>query len=282
MSILIFLVALLFLWQGTYFVLVDWLGIYKCYAFPSPVGVGQKLVELWHRGTLGQIISNSLLRGLQGYLVAIVIGVLLGVLLYRSKYLQKNLRPLILGVQTLPSVCWVPFSILWFGLSEHAILFVVIMGSSFGIAIGVDQAMQHVAPIHKKVAYTMGANQWQLYTKVIFHAALPEFVMVLKQGWSFAWRSLMAGEVMTTSIGLGQTLVTGRDLADINQVALVMLLIIGIGVCIDQCFFTVVENHLLRTRGLLPEKKRGRVVVYTKRVLRWGYGLVGGFAKSFS
>ena len=155
-----------------------------------------------------------------------------------------------LGVQTLPSVCWVPFSILWFGLSTKAILFVTVMGSAFSIAISVDNAIKNVLPIYTKAALTMGASKRQIYLHVILPACLPEFLTGLKQGWSFAWRALMAGEVMTTSIGLGQTLITGRDLADINQVMLVMLVIVAVGMLIDKCFFSVLEHRILLKRGL--------------------------------
>ena len=175
---------------------------------------------------------------------------LLGLLIHRFHYLQKNLKPLVLGIQTLPSVCWVPFSILWFGLSTKAILFVVVMGAAFSVAISVDNAIKNVQPIYTKAALTLGANKNQLYHYVIFPACLPELVTGMKQGWSFAWRALMAGEVMTTSVGLGQTLIMGRDLADINQVMLVMLVIVLVGIVIDKCIFSVAERRILSRRGL--------------------------------
>ena len=126
------------------------------------------------------------------------------------EYLHQNMRPFVMGIQTLPSICWVPFSILWFGLTEQAIIFVVIMGSAFSMAVATDNAIQNVPPIYKKAALTLGANQKQIYWKVILPASLPELISGLKQGWSFAWRALMSGEVMTTCIGLGQTLSTKR------------------------------------------------------------------------
>ena len=250
MSIMVFLILLIVLWQGVYWLGVDILSIWKFYSVPSPIGVAERFVGLIQDGTLGAATLNSLLRGISGYAVAVVIGVILGLLIYHFDYLQKNLKPIVLGVQTLPSVCWVPFSILWFGLSTQAILFVVVMGSTFSIAISVDNAIKNIQPIYIRAARTMGAGKWQLYTKVIFPAALPELVTGLKQGWSFAWRALMSGEVMTTSIGLGQTLITGRDLADINQVMLVMLVIVVIGILIDKCIFSVIEKRLLKKRGL--------------------------------
>ncbi len=250
MSMVIFLGILLVIWQGFYWISVDVLEVCKAYSVPSPLGVAERFVELCSDGTLLQATGNSLLRGIAGYFIAVLVGILLGLLIHQFAYLQKNLKPVVLGVQTLPSVCWVPFSILWFGLSTQAILFVVVMGATFSIAISVDNAIKNVQPIYIKAAKTMGASKKQLYLHVILPACLPELVTGLKQGWSFAWRALMAGEVMTTSIGLGQTLIMGRDLADINQVMLVMLVIVIVGIVIDKCIFSVIEKRLLIKRGL--------------------------------
>ncbi|MGN0154442.1 MAG: ABC transporter permease [Lachnospiraceae bacterium] len=253
MGVIVFLIILILIWQGFYWVSVDLLAIFKAYSVPSPMGVGQRFIELCSDGTLLEATGNSLLRGIIGYAIAVVIGVAIGLLINHFAYLQKNLKPLVLGIQTLPSVCWVPFSILWFGLSTQAILFVVVMGATFSIAISVDNAIKNVPPIYIKAARTMGAGKRQLYWHVILPASLPELVSGLKQGWSFAWRALMAGEVMTTSVGLGQTLIMGRDLADINQVMLVMVVIVVVGIIIDKCIFSVIEKRLLTKRGLLSE-----------------------------
>ena len=212
--------------------------------------MGRCFLELMQDGSLLQATLNSLFRGILGYAIAVLIGVALGVSLYHFKYLQRNMKHIILGIQTLPSVCWVPFSILWFGLSTQAILFVVVMGSAFGIAISVDNAIKNIPVIYTRAALTMGASRCQMYCYVLFPACLPEMIAGLKQGWSFAWRALMAGEVMTTSIGLGQTLIMGRDLADINQVMLVMIVIVVVGIVIDKCIFSVIERHVLGKRGL--------------------------------
>lgn len=251
MGFLLFLILLVTAWQGIYWLGVEILQLWKPYAMPSPLGVAESFLDLCQDGRLLEATGNSLLRGIGGYAIALVIGVLLGFLLHQSKYLQKNLKPLVLGIQTLPSVCWVPFSILWFGLTTQAILFVVVMGAAFSVAISVDNAIKNVQPIYTKAALTLGANKKQLYLYVILPACLPELVAGMKQGWSFAWRALMAGEVMTTSVGLGQTLIMGRDLADINQVMLVMLVIVLVGIIIDKCIFSVAERRILRKRGLL-------------------------------
>ena len=247
---IIFLAAIVVLWQVIYLVGVDGLSIWKSYAMPSPAGVWESFLKLMANGSLLTAIGHSLLRGAVGYVISLVLGGILGILMNHFGFLHRNLRPLIMGIQTLPSICWVPFSILWFGLSQTAIIFVVVMGSAFSIAIAVDNAINNVPPIYKKAALTMGANQKQVYWKVVFPAALPELIPGMKQGWSFAWRALMSGEVMTTSIGLGQTLITGRNLADINQVMLVMVVIVLVGIFIDQAIFRTVEKRVLRRRGL--------------------------------
>lgn len=251
MSGILFAVIVILMWQGLFGLAVDVLKIVKSYTLPSPIGIIECFIDLCSDGSMFKVIFYSLGRGVWGYAIAVVIGVLLGLLLHRKEWLRKNLKPFILGLQTLPSVCWVPFSILWFGLTTEAILFVVIMGACFSIAISVDNAIRNVPPIYIKAARTLGANESQLYRQVIFHACLPELVSGLKQGWSFAWRALMSGEVMTTSIGLGQTLIMGRDLSDINQVMLVMILIVVVGIVIDKFVFSKIEKKMLEKRGLM-------------------------------
>lgn len=247
---ILFAVGLLLLWQLVYVICVDWLALAKPYAVPYPVGVWQSFLTLLTNGTLFSAIGHSMIRILTGFGIAIIIGAILGILIIQSHYLETNLKPVLLGIQTLPSICWVPFAILWFGLTESAIIFVVVMGSAFGIAIGIENAVKNVPPYYIKVAQTMGAPKNILYQKVILPAILPSLIGTLKQGWSFAWRALMSGEVMSASIGLGYTLMIGRDLADINQVMTVMILIILLGIIIDKGIFSTWERYLLRKRGL--------------------------------
>lgn len=250
---LLFFALLILLWQLLYTAACDWFSWAKPYAIPSPSGVVSCIVRLCSNGTLLAAIASSLLRVLIGFFISIAIGTVLGALIVTCEYLSDNLKPLILGIQTLPSICWVPFAILWFGLTESAIIFVVVMGSAFGIALSIESGIRNVPPLYIRAARTMGLSSWRLYRKVIFPAALPAFVAGLKQGWSFAWRALMSGEVMSASMGLGYTLMVGRDLADINQVMTIMLVIVCIGILIDRQIFTRAENHILRKRGLLQK-----------------------------
>lgn len=246
----LFFIGLIAVWQLLYTAATDWFEWAKPYAVPHPAGVVESTKTLLTNGTLFAAVGKSMLRVLTGFLISLVVGVLFGILIIQSEYFARNLKPLLLGIQTLPSICWVPFAILWFGLNESAIIFVVVMGSVFSISLAVESGIKEVPPIYIKAAKTMGVTPAQMYTKVIFPAALPSFVAGMKQAWSFAWRALMSGEVMSASVGLGYTLMIGRDLADINQVMTVMLVIILIGIVIDKGIFSSAENYLLKKRGL--------------------------------
>jgi NitT/TauT family transport system permease protein len=245
---ILFYITLIVLWQSLFVIGVrlEW---WKSYAFPYPLGVWEAFLKLFKRGTLHTSVIASLNRVLIGYSISVAFGGFCGLALTQVKILRETVRPLLLGIQTLPSICWVPFAILWFGLQESAIIFVTVVGSTFCIAISIDSAFRNVSPLYINVAKTLGTGRFTLWTKVILPASFPMIISSLKHGWSFAWRALMAGEVMSATIGLGQALTMGRDLADINRVALVMLLIIIIGSIIDKLIFDVIERHLLKKRG---------------------------------
>ena len=143
-----------------------------------------------------------------------------------------------------------PFAILWFGLSEISIIFVIAIGSTFAVAISVKYAIQNINPLYIRAAKTMGARGSKVYTHVILPAALPDIVSGLKQGWSFAWRALMAGEMLSSTKGLGQVLMVGRDLADISQVVAVMIVIIILGLVVDKLVFSRLEKNMRYKWGL--------------------------------
>ena len=246
----VFYLLLFVVWQCIFYLGTSVLGWWKPYAFPNPLGVWQSLVRMVQQNLLFTAVSYSLRRAFVGFFLAIIIGTASGLALARFQELSATMNPLILGVQSLPSVCWVPFAILWFGLTERSILFVVIMGSAFSISIAVESAIRNVNPLYIKAARTMGAKGRTLYFRVILPASLPALITGFKQGWSFAWRALMSAEVMSATIGLGQTLMMGRDLADINRVMLVILIIIMIGVLIEKLVFSTTEERVLKRIGL--------------------------------
>jgi len=229
---------------------VDWLRLWKPYIFPSPVAVFTTLWDLIADGSLGIAVLASAKRIIIGYGLSIIIGILVGLTIVRFKYLDENLSPLILGLQTLPSICWLPFSILWYGLNESAIIFVITVGSTFAVSIAIESGMKNINPLFIRAAKTMGAKGFNLYRNVIIPASLPSIVSGLKQGWSFAWRALMAGEMISATKGLGQVLMVGRDLADISQVMAVMLVIVVLGVGVDKLIFGRIEINIRERWGL--------------------------------
>ena len=195
-------------------------------------------------------MSVSLQRILIGYLISLALGITLGLLIGRFKILDETIGSLMAGLQVLPSICWLPLAILWFGLNEQAIQFVVIMGAFLSIAIATDSGIRNIPPIYVRSAKTMGVKGIKLYARVILPAALPSIATGMKLGWSFAWRSLMAGELLFVSVGLGHLLQVGRELNDMPQVIAVMLLIVAIGLIFDQLIFARFEKRLRRLWGV--------------------------------
>ncbi|RCX17256.1 NitT/TauT family transport system permease protein [Anaerobacterium chartisolvens] len=241
---------LIVIWELAYRIGVGVLGIWKPYTFPSPFSVFTTLVELIGDNTLGIAIAASLKRIAAGYFISVVIGMAMGLVIVRFKYLDENLSAIILGLQTLPSICWLPFAILWYGLNESAIIFVIAVGSTFAVTIAIESGIKNVNPLYVRAARTMGASGLKAYWNVIIPAALPGVISGLKQGWSFAWRALMAGEMMSATKGLGQVLMVGRDLADISQVMAVMVVIIVLGLAVDKLAFGRLEANVRQKWGL--------------------------------
>ena len=243
---IVFYVLLVILWQ-----VIAMTGIWPDYLFPGPIAVFNALVNGFLTGDFLQASLLSLQRLAIGYSISLVIGVTLGLFLGRSRLLEQTLGSLVLGLQALPSVCWLPLAILWLGLTDQAIIFVVVMGALFSILLGVDAGVKNTPPIYLKAARNLGAHGIALSAQVILPAALPAILNGLKQGWTFAWRSLMAGELLFFTISLGNLLNTGRDLNDASQIMAVMLLIITIGVAIDSLIFSPIERRVRERWGLV-------------------------------
>jgi NitT/TauT family transport system permease protein len=242
--------------RATFFalLLVSWelfsrYGPWPDYLMPGPIAVGRAIVSGLRSGLFVQGAAASLLRLLAGYGIALVGGVLLGTLLVRYRALRETVGTLIVGLQALPSVCWLPLAILWFGLNERAIIFVVVMGSLFSIVLGVQDGIANTSPIFVKAARNLGATGVRLYTEVVLPAAFPTILAGLKQGWAFAWRSLMAAELLYFSLSLGNLLQTGRDLNDAAAVMAVMTLIVLIGVSFNQLLFAPLERRVAERWG---------------------------------
>jgi NitT/TauT family transport system permease protein len=196
-------------------------------------------------------VARSLGRLAQGYAISAALGLPLGLAMARSALVKAGLRPVVLGLQALPSICWMPLAILWFGLSEVAILFVVVMGSLLAVAIATEDAVSGVDPVLLRAAGTLGIRGPRFHLGVLLPAALPGVLTGLKLGWSFAWRALMAGELLFVAGGLGQLLQAGREILDAAQVIGVMASIVAIGIAVDQVLFRILELRVRRRWGLV-------------------------------
>jgi NitT/TauT family transport system permease protein len=243
----VFYLTLLALWEG-----VARSGLWPSYLLPGPFEVLAALVAGVRSGLFVHGAVVSLSRIAVGFGVSLVLGVGLGVLLGRVRVLDDTVGSLVLGLQALPSVCWLPLALLWFGLNDRAIVFVVIMGALFSITLGVDAGVKNTPPTYLQAGRNLGASGLGLYTQVILPAAKPAILAGVKQGWSFAWRSLMAAELLYYSLSLGNLLQAGRDLNDASRVMAVMLVIVTIGVTIDRLVFAPAERRVRARWGLLP------------------------------
>jgi len=220
------------------------------YLLPAPGGVGRAIADGFRDGDFLAAIGGSLKRLVIGYAIAIVAGVVIGLLIATVEWLNDTLGLLVMGLQALPSICWLPLALLWFGLSEKAIVFVVIMGAVLSIAQATADGVRNTPPIYMNAARNLGARGIRLYTSVVLPSALPSIVTGMKLGWSFAWRSLMAGELLYALPGLGHLLMLGREMNDMSQVVAVMLVIIVLGLLTDHLVFGRWERRIRRQRGL--------------------------------
>ncbi len=219
---------------------------------PSPGMVAEYLLQSLEDGTLLDAAWVTFRRLLIGYAIGVAIGVPVGLATAASRTLQDTLGVLALGMQTLPSVCWVPMSLLWFGQTEAALLFVVVMGTVWSVLIAIDSGVRSIPPLYSYAARTMGSRGLHRWFRVLLPAALPFLVSGMKQGWAFAWRSLMAAEVyvtVLTGFGLGHLLHYGRELHAMEQVVGVMLVIVLIGLAADKLLFGPWERLLHRRWG---------------------------------
>jgi NitT/TauT family transport system permease protein len=227
-------------------------GVWSPVLVPSPSSVLRYLWSAATDGTLVGAILVTLKRLILGYIFGLVLGIPLGLLTARFRVVSDTLGLTALGLQALPSVCWVPLALLWFGQSEAAMFFVVVMGTLWSVIIATDGGVRNVPPIYARAARTMGSRGLHTWFSVMLPSALPFVVSGMKQGWAFAWRSLMAAEIYVTIItgfGLGHLLHYGRELHAMEQVVGVMLVIVLIGLAADKVLFAPWQTLLHRRWG---------------------------------
>ncbi len=242
----IFFIILVGLWQAAYL-----LELVPPYLFPGPFAVLEKFVELGKSGELFQSIALSLKRMFMGYGISVVGGLTIGVLAARSWIFKETVGSLILSLQSLPSIVWLPLALIWFGLGEGAILAVLILGALFSIAVATEGAIRNVPPIYLKVGRVLGARGPVFAKDILFFAALPELIGGLKLGWTFAWRSLMAAELIRQDVfGVGRLLETGRSLNDVALMLAAIISILVIGLTVDGLIFGTIEKKIRLRYGL--------------------------------
>jgi len=239
----------LFLWQC-----VVWSGWKPEYLLPGPVAVFSELWDYIQEGRLQEAMVITLGRAARGYVLALVIGVVIGSLVARIKVLRVAFGSLITGIQTMPSIAWFPLAILLFQLSERAIMFVVVIGAAPSIANGLIAGSDNIPPILLRAGRALGARGFSSYRHIVLPASLPYFVGGMKQGWAFAWRSLMAGELLVVIAGresIGVLLQTNRNLSNAEGLLATMIAILVIGILVDSLIFGTLDRSIRRRWGLV-------------------------------
>lgn len=249
---LVAIVLVLALWQ-----LACTLRIRASYQLPAPLEVWNALAEEWYKGTILGVVWQSVSRGALGFAASLALGTPLGLIVARVRVVRAAIGPVLTGLQSLPSVAWVPAAIIWFGLTDTTIYAVVLLGAVPSIANGLVSGVDRIPPLHLRAGRVIGATGLRGVRHVLLPAALPGYLAGLKQGWAFSWRSLMAAELIASSpdlgTGLGQMLENARSYQDMPLVlgTITVILIVGIG--IELLVFAPIERRVLRSRGLLAK-----------------------------
>lgn len=236
--------------------LVVWSGWRPPYALPGP---GTVAGDLWHLVSADDKFWSSLLttsrRALTGFALAITVGTVLGIAVARSRILRAGVGSLITGLQTMPSITWFPLAILLFGTNETAITFVVVLGAAPSIANGILSGIDHVPPAFTRLGTVLGARGSHLYRHIILPAALPSYVAGLNQGWAFAWRSLMAGELLVVIAerpSIGSRMAFSQEFGNAPRLIAYMMVILVVGMLADYVFASA-SRTIRRRRGLATD-----------------------------
>ena len=242
---ILFFVLLFFIW----YLIVVLIKI-PSYILPAPFEVLETFCYGFLKGGYCNSIFNSLIRVLIGYFLALNVGIVTGILLARYYLLDITFGRTILALQSIPSVAWVPLSLLWFGITDSAVIFIIILEAVLPVALSTKNAMKNIPPNLIRAAQTLGSRGLHLYQNVIIKAMVPELVTGLRLSWAFAWRALIAGELFISGTGIGQTLELGRSLADMSQVIAMITTIGFIGFLTENMFFGILEKHVRVAWGL--------------------------------
>jgi NitT/TauT family transport system permease protein len=224
-------------------------------SLPSPLEVWRAFLDGLGDGSLAEAAAKTLIRLAFSFAVAIAVGTAIGIGLALNEFARRSIRPLIVALQIAPPIAWLPLAVIWFGLSERAVVFVAFVGAFPSVTLGTMSAMRQVSPLLRRAGMTLGARGWALYRSVIFPAALPGYVAGLQQAWGFAWKSLMAGELIVTGVratGLGHLLAESQS--DVPALLAAVAVIVVIGTAVDYLVFNLLDRRIRARRGLLIQE----------------------------
>ncbi len=250
LSLFIFISVFLALWQ-----LVYMSEILPKLSLPSPLAVGQTIIELLFDFTLVKGTAFTLWRLFLGFILSLAIGLIIGLLMIKFQQFGKTMSSFAVGLQSFPSIAWIPFAILLIGFNDFGILFVVVMSSVFSVMLSTYSGLRNVPPIYIRAAKNMGAKGFSLFRYVLIPAATPTLIMGMRQAWSFAWHALIGSEMLiTTLVGLGYILSVGREFSNMSQIIATMIVIFTIGLIFDRVVFVKIEEKIRDRWGLNQQK----------------------------
>jgi sulfonate transport system permease protein len=250
LSLVIFISVFLAVWQ-----LVYMSEVLPKLSLPSPIAVGQTITELVLDFTLVKGTAFTLWRLFLGFLISLALGLIIGLLMIKFQQFGKTMSSFAVGLQSFPSIAWIPFAILLIGFNDSGILFVVVMSCVFSVMLSTYTGLRNVPPIYIRAARNMGAKGFTLFRYVLIPAATPTLIMGMRQAWSFAWRALIGAEMLiTTLVGLGYILSVGREFSNMSQIIATMIVIFTIGLIFDRVVFIKIEEKIRDRWGLDQQK----------------------------
>lgn len=252
LSLFIFLSAFVGLWQLVYV-----LEVFPKLSLPSPLAVGQTIIELVLDFTLIEGTALTLWRLFLGFMISIMLGMSIGLMMIKFPQFGKTMGSFAVGLQSFPSIAWIPFAILLIGFNDFGILFVVIMSCVFSVMLSTYTGIRNVPPIYLRAAKNMGAKGFSLFRHVLIPAATPSLIMGMRQAWSFAWHALIGAEMLiTTLVGLGYILAVGREFSNMSQIIATMIVIFTIGLIFDRIVFIKIEEKVRDRWGLNQQQQQ--------------------------
>jgi NitT/TauT family transport system permease protein len=245
-NITLFIAAFIGIWQLVYL-----LGIWPQVSMPSPAMVAESFAGLLQDFTLIKSIGMTMYRLVIGFTISIIIGIAIGLAMVKFPGFGKTMSSFAVGLQSFPSVAWVPFAILLIGLNDLGILFVVIMSSVFSVMMSTYSGIRNIPPLYIQASRNMGAKGFSLFRYVMIPAATPSLLVGIKQAWSFAWHALIGAEILiAASVGLGHILLVGREFQLMDQIIASMISIFAIGLLFDRIMFSKLEDKVRDRWGL--------------------------------